>query len=193
MEKCAGGERKSIREIATPARYPHRLPDRDRRPVPSKVQTLRPGAGGAAAKRKPRLLFRFSGAFLLRFAKRRRKRRRLARFGTRGVRHRSNHRSARAGLVFRIATRPAQGYAASMIAIQVKVPERLDTRLRAVAKQRRTTKVALIRECIEREVGSPTAEPNGKSCFDLAKDLAGSVRGPRDLSTNQKYFSGFGR
>ena len=32
------------------------------------------------------------------------------------------------------------------------------------------------------------------TCFDLAHDLAGSVKGlPRDLVTNPKYFDGFGQ
>jgi hypothetical protein len=31
------------------------------------------------------------------------------------------------------------------------------------------------------------------SCYDLARDLAGSVKGlPRDLASNPKYMEGFG-
>lgn len=41
------------------------------------------------------------------------------------------------------------------------------------------------------------AERPGKgevTCYDLASDLAGSVKGlPRDLATNPKYLEGFGR
>ena len=31
------------------------------------------------------------------------------------------------------------------------------------------------------------------SCYDLARDLAGTVKGlPRDIATNPKYMEGFG-
>ncbi|MGA2735866.1 MAG: hypothetical protein ABSG65_00265 [Bryobacteraceae bacterium] len=39
----------------------------------------------------------------------------------------------------------------------------------------------------ESTVGAP-------SCYDLARDLAGSVRGlPEDLAVNPEYMKGFGR
>jgi hypothetical protein len=40
-----------------------------------------------------------------------------------------------------------------------------------------------------------TRSPGGEAtCYDLARDLAGSVKGlPRDLATNRKYLEGFGR
>ncbi|MEM8639842.1 MAG: hypothetical protein AAGG51_13650 [Cyanobacteria bacterium P01_G01_bin.54] len=39
------------------------------------------------------------------------------------------------------------------------------------------------------ETPTPDATP---SAFDLARDLAGCLDGPADLSTNPKYFEGFG-
>ena len=34
----------------------------------------------------------------------------------------------------------------------------------------------------------------GKSCYDLSKDICGSLRsGVSDLSTNKKYMKGFGK
>ena len=40
----------------------------------------------------------------------------------------------------------------------------------------------------------PKDAHSGANCFDLARDLAGSVKGlPQDLATNPKYMDGFGR
>jgi hypothetical protein len=36
--------------------------------------------------------------------------------------------------------------------------------------------------------------PGGVSCFDLARDLAGILKGlPEDLAENPEYMEGFGR
>ena len=36
--------------------------------------------------------------------------------------------------------------------------------------------------------------PAGSSCYDFARDLAGTVKGlPKDLAHNPKYVEGFGR
>jgi hypothetical protein len=60
------------------------------------------------------------------------------------------------------------------------------------AKARRMTKSSLVRESLERALS--TESPAGDvSCYDLARDLAGSVRGlPEDLAVNPKYMQGFG-
>jgi len=54
------------------------------------------------------------------------------------------------------------------------------------------TKSSLVRESLERALS--TESPAGDvSCYDLARDLAGSVRGlPEDLAVNPKYMQGFG-
>lgn len=60
------------------------------------------------------------------------------------------------------------------------------------AKARRVTKSRLVRESLERALkNQPPAE--AVSCYDLARDLAGAVKGlPRDLATNSKYMEDFG-
>ena len=74
----------------------------------------------------------------------------------------------------------------------IKVPEELDLKLAAVAEKRRESKSNLIRTAIEHIVASSEAiTPN--SCLDLAKDLIGSVEGPRDLSYNKKHLKGYGK
>ncbi|CAB1062394.1 hypothetical protein D1BOALGB6SA_7171 [Olavius sp. associated proteobacterium Delta 1] len=79
-----------------------------------------------------------------------------------------------------------------MKTISVKVPEGLDIKLTAVAAKRRESKSALIRAALDKIVeSSDTVTPY--SCFDLAKDLIGSVEGPSDLSYNKKHLKGYGR
>jgi len=73
-----------------------------------------------------------------------------------------------------------------MKTISVKIPAELDLQLSAVAARRRESKSALIRAALDKIVeSSETAAPN--SCFDLAKDLAGAVEGPSDLSRKKNY------
>jgi hypothetical protein len=55
------------------------------------------------------------------------------------------------------------------------------------------TKSSLVRESLEK--GLHEQPSTGEvSCYDLARDLAGTVRGlPKDLADNPKYMEGFGR
>ena len=84
-------------------------------------------------------------------------------------------------------------YYFDMTTISLKLPERLLELLETESRARQTTKSSLVRECLEKTL---TASPEGgeATCYDLARDLAGSVKGlPRDLATNPKYMEGFGR
>ena len=80
-----------------------------------------------------------------------------------------------------------------MTTISLKLPDRLLELLEAESRARGTTKSSLVRECLEKVLAGP--RPEGKvTCYDLAQDLAGSVKGlPRDLATNPKYMEDFGR
>ena len=65
-------------------------------------------------------------------------------------------------------------------------------RLEDESRLRRTNKSALVRTALEKEL-SPRCSGGEPSCFELARDLAGSIKGlPRDLATNPKYMEGFG-
>ncbi len=78
-----------------------------------------------------------------------------------------------------------------MHTLTVKVPPGLDAKLTALAKKRRSTKSAVVREAIERIIAAPEgARP--LTAYDLVADLAGCVDGPADLSTNPKYMEEFG-
>jgi len=77
--------------------------------------------------------------------------------------------------------------------ISLKLPDRLLERLEAESRARGTTKSSLVREGLEK---LPSTRPAGEpaTCFDLASDLAGSLKGlPRDLATNPKDLEGFGK
>lgn len=79
-----------------------------------------------------------------------------------------------------------------MQTISLKLPDDLLTELEREAKSRRIPKSAVVRESLEATL---RRRPSGRarSCFDLARDLAGSVKGlPRDLATNPKHMEGFG-
>ena len=79
-----------------------------------------------------------------------------------------------------------------MKTISLKLPDDLMADLDQEAQARGLTKSALVRQSLE---SSLRRGPRGVavSCYDLARDLAGSVRGlPRDLAHNPKYVKGFG-
>lgn len=59
------------------------------------------------------------------------------------------------------------------------------------ARARGVTKSLLIRDSLEKALRR--RPPGAASCYDLARDLAGTVKGlPRDLAENPKYMQGFG-
>ena len=61
------------------------------------------------------------------------------------------------------------------------------------AKARRTTKSSLVRESLKKALHEQR-RGGAASCFDLVRDLAGTVKGvPKDLANNPKYMKGFGR
>jgi hypothetical protein len=77
--------------------------------------------------------------------------------------------------------------------ISLKVPDDLLAQLTSEAKARRVTRSRLVRESLEKALNEkPSA--SSVSCYDLARDLAGSVKGlPRDLAQNPKYMEDFGK
>ena len=79
-----------------------------------------------------------------------------------------------------------------MKTLSLKLPEPLDAKLTAAAKQRGTNKSVLIRDAIETYL-SHSNEPLENSFLDLAKEFIGCVEGPKDLSFNKEYMKGYGR
>ena len=84
-------------------------------------------------------------------------------------------------------------YSKNVRTISLKLPENLLAQLDTEAKARRVTKSAVVRKSLEQALRKQP--PAGKaSCYDLARDLAGSVKGlPSDLADNPKYMNGFGQ
>jgi predicted DNA-binding protein len=77
--------------------------------------------------------------------------------------------------------------------ISLKLSNALDAKLASAAKQRRTTKSAIVRAALEQYLAR-NAEPPSESFAALAKEFIGCVSGgPPDLSYNKKHMEGFGR
>ncbi|MCK5804462.1 MAG: ribbon-helix-helix protein, CopG family [Lentisphaeria bacterium] len=78
-----------------------------------------------------------------------------------------------------------------MTTISLKISQALDQRLRHVARQRHTSRSAILREAAERYVVESVESP--ESCLALSADLIGCVDGPEDLSHNKAHLRGFGQ
>jgi Arc/MetJ-type ribon-helix-helix transcriptional regulator len=77
---------------------------------------------------------------------------------------------------------------APMRTVSFKLPEDLDDALNELARTRRSSRSALVREALE-----SLAKGKRRSVTALAGDLVGSVEGPSDLATNRKHMSGYGK
>ena len=79
-----------------------------------------------------------------------------------------------------------------MQTISLKLPDELLAELEREAKARHVTKSVLVRESLEAALCQWPGQ-RAASCYDLARDLAGSVRGlARDIAHNPKYMDRFG-
>jgi hypothetical protein len=80
-----------------------------------------------------------------------------------------------------------------MQTILLKLPNALLRRLESEARLRRVTKSHLVRASLEKALAGGKEDAR-VSCYDLARDLAGKVKGlPKDLATNPAYPKGFGQ
>ena len=79
-----------------------------------------------------------------------------------------------------------------MKTISLKLSDSLEQNVASEAKKLGISKSQLVRNALESYLQNGGAL-EGPSCYDLSRDLAGSVEGPPDLSTNPKYFEDFGR
>lgn len=75
-----------------------------------------------------------------------------------------------------------------MKTVSFKLPEKLDRELDEMARVRKSSRSALVREALE-----ALAKGRRNSVAEAAKDLVGSVEGPTDLSTNSKHMLGYGK
>lgn len=85
-----------------------------------------------------------------------------------------------------------------MTTLTLRLPKALDEQLATAAKHRRASKTAIARKAIEdylakQPVTIPDSDSPTRTVGDLVGHLAGCLDGgPPDLSTNKKYFEGFG-
>ena len=80
-----------------------------------------------------------------------------------------------------------------MQTISLKLPDDLLAELETEAKARRVTKSAVVRESLTKALRKKSASGE-VSCFDLASDLAGKLKGlPEDLAENPEYMESFGQ
>ncbi len=79
-----------------------------------------------------------------------------------------------------------------MTTISLKVSEELVSRMDAVARARKTSRSALLREALEEKLKS-AARKSSLSLFDQSADLCGCGNsGLGDLASNPKHLEGFG-
>jgi metal-responsive CopG/Arc/MetJ family transcriptional regulator len=79
-----------------------------------------------------------------------------------------------------------------MKTLSLKLPESLLEKLDSTAKRRGESRSALLREAIETVIEGESHIQDG-TCLELAKDLAGCVSGPEDLSFNKSRMAGYGK
>jgi Arc/MetJ-type ribon-helix-helix transcriptional regulator len=80
-----------------------------------------------------------------------------------------------------------------MKTISLKLPDGLNAKLNRVAKERDLSKSEVVREALEQFFNGHATARTPLSALDLARDLAGCLEGPGELSTNPKYMEGFGK
>lgn len=80
----------------------------------------------------------------------------------------------------------------NMRTISLRLPDDLLAEVEREARARRITKSVVVRESLEMALRE-RARRRTPSCYDLARDLAGRVKGlPQDLAQSPKYMKGFG-
>jgi hypothetical protein len=76
--------------------------------------------------------------------------------------------------------------------ISLKLPDEIDSRLEARARDLGQTKSEITREALTRHLDNTAGSRQGSS-LDLVRDLVGTVRGPGDLASNKKHLRNYGR
>jgi predicted transcriptional regulator len=76
--------------------------------------------------------------------------------------------------------------------LSLKVPDALDHRLTHEASCRKSSKSEVVRKALHAFLAD-TGSGQAGSALTLAKDLAGCVIGPPDLSVNPSHLKQFGR
>jgi predicted transcriptional regulator len=75
-----------------------------------------------------------------------------------------------------------------MRTVSFKLPEQLDETLTRLARSRKSSRSALVREALE-----SLAKGKRRSVTAAVDELIAPLEGPADLSTNRKHMDGYGR
>lgn len=75
-----------------------------------------------------------------------------------------------------------------MRTVSFKLPEALDEALTELARRRKSSRSALVREALE-----GLATTGRRSVTTVVDELIGDLDGPVDLSTNPKHMRGYGK
>ncbi len=79
-----------------------------------------------------------------------------------------------------------------MTTVSLKIPDELVSRMDAVARAKRTSRSALLREALEEKLKA-TARKTPLSLYEQSTDLCGKGNsGIEDLASNPKHLEGFG-
>jgi Arc/MetJ-type ribon-helix-helix transcriptional regulator len=79
-----------------------------------------------------------------------------------------------------------------MTTISLKIPDELLSRMDAVARARRTSRSALLREALEESLQAASKEA-APTLYERSADLCGKASsGLGDLASNPKHLEGFG-
>ena len=79
-----------------------------------------------------------------------------------------------------------------MKTLTLKLPDALEARLRLEAQKAEVSKSEVVRRALQ-DYFSGNGSSHTASFLELAKDLAGSVEGPVNLSTCKEYMEGYGQ
>ena len=79
-----------------------------------------------------------------------------------------------------------------MKTLTLKLPEILEARLETLARKNGLSRSEIVRRALVAYFSRDDVSDSG-SFLDLARDLAGSVEGPSDLSTSKAYFERYGK
>lgn len=79
-----------------------------------------------------------------------------------------------------------------MSTFSIKLPDSLTKKIEVASEKRGVSKSLIVREALVEYLHNSQNSPKQGSFLELASDLCGSVKGPKDLSTNKKHLEGFG-
>lgn len=79
-----------------------------------------------------------------------------------------------------------------MNTLTLKIPDVIKEKLKTYSRRKGLSKSEIVRNALLDYFERDDLEKQG-TFYDLAKDLAGSVKGSSDLSTNEEYLSGYGQ